>query len=259
MSTDAAAGDGEAVKSPKADPATVPEATSTPAGTVLPTTEPTTTKSEVVDKKKVDDGPPKKEEKENLLGKFLNRDRSKSPAAEARSEKKDVAVPAASSTEPSAVPVDSTVAPSAETSAAPVAATPDPVKEKRRTSFFGNFGSSARKEKKPMEVNTEGGDKLTSENKPNSPIPRLGSLFRKPSQGIKTSKDTKADKEVIEPIPKLEETAKVTDRDEKPATLVETPAAASKNDASSTKPTVESAKVAEDMKKSDTPTDTTTT
>ena len=162
----------------------------------------------------------KEVEKENFIGKLLNRDRSKSPAADVRAEKKDDIALNTSSAEPLAPSTDAAAVstPATEDTAAINASTPEVSKDKRRSSFFGNLGGSTKKEKKPVEVNTEG-DKTVNENKPNSPIPRLSSIFRKPSQGVKTSKDSKAEKPVGDSGTKNGETPKVV---EEPATTMET-------------------------------------
>ena len=205
-----------------ASPVQEPVAT-TDSGPVAVATESNTESAaakDVIASKETKEGSlPKKEEKENLLGKFLNRDRSKSPAADSRKEKKDVIVPVAASTEASAPSTDVTSAAGTPATEAPVAATtatPEISKDKRRTSFFGNLGSSAKKEKRPTEVNTEA-DKSPNEHKPNSPIPRLGSIFRKPSHGVKSSK---TEKTVDDAGVKNGEASQAG---EKPATTLETP------------------------------------
>ncbi|EER28054.1 hypothetical protein CPC735_033900 [Coccidioides posadasii C735 delta SOWgp] len=77
-------------------------------------------------------------------------------------------------------------APAAEEPAAPEQATGATLKEKRRTSFFGNFGT-----KKEKKVEAAEGEQAEGEQaKARSPsIPRLGGLFRKPSKAVKKDKE----------------------------------------------------------------------
>lgn len=60
------------------------------------------------------------------------------------------------------------------------------MKEKRRTSFFGNFGTKKEKKTEAAE-----GEQVEAEPvKARSPsIPRLGGLFRKPSKAVKKDKE----------------------------------------------------------------------
>ena len=211
--------DGAVVAKPVHEPVATTGDGSTAAATAS-TDEPAAAKDTITSKETKEETAPKKEEKENLLGKFLNRDRSKSPAAGSRNEKKDVVVPVnapAEASAPSSNVTSAADAPTTEASvpatAATTTATPEASKDKRRTSFFGNFGNSTKKEKKPAEVNTET-DKSANEHKPNSPLPRLGSIFRKPNQGVKGNKDAKTETKGAE----------TSQTDEKPATSMETPA-----------------------------------
>ncbi|OAX79490.1 hypothetical protein ACJ72_06191 [Emergomyces africanus] len=92
----------------------------------------------------------------------------------------------------------------AEPAAAETIVTPPAVKEKRRTSIFGNLGS--KKEKKP-EVATDGeqaGDESKSGS--TSPLPKLGGVFRRVSKAGKKDKEPAAATSESEPtIPEAAE------------------------------------------------------
>ena len=211
--------DGEATASPAHGSAATADS-GTAVATAKPAADSSASKDGIAGKEVREEKDSKEVEKDNFLGKFLNRDRSKSPAADVRAEKKDDAVLATSPAEPSAQPTDAAAvtAPATEGTVANSAATPEVNKDKRRSSFFGNLGNSAKKEKKPIEVSTEG-DKSANENKPSSPIPRLSSIFRKPSQGVKASKETKTEKPVGNSGTNNRGNPKVV---EEPATTMET-------------------------------------
>ncbi|OJD17388.1 hypothetical protein AJ78_02518 [Emergomyces pasteurianus Ep9510] len=93
-----------------------------------------------------------------------------------------------------------------ETPAEPAATettTPPAVKEKRRTSLFGNLGS--KKEKKP-EIATDGeqaGDESKSGS--TSPLPKFGGVFRRVSKAGKKDKEPAATTSESEPIPEAAE------------------------------------------------------
>lgn len=211
--------DGEAIATPAHGSVPTADKGST-AATAKPAAGSSASKDGIIGKEVKEEKDSKEVEKENFLGKFLNRDRSKSPAADVRAQKKDDAVVATSPAEPSASSTDAGAVPATATegTTATSAGTPEVSKDKRRSSFFGNLGGSARKEKKPTDVSTEG-DKSANENKPNSPIPRLSSMFRKPSQGVKSSKDIKAEKSVDDASTSAGGNPKVI---EEPATTMET-------------------------------------
>lgn len=156
-------------------------AAETPSAAALPTTETAT---------------PHKE-KETFLGKFLNKEKAKTPISEvpptetpavAHTGAGEPAQPVAGKSE---IPA-STLTPYAATT--PNAA--DESKEKRRTSFFGGFGSSMRRKSGTTPEDATNGD-----HKP-SPLPaKLSGLFRNPSKAAKGSKEPK---EVVTP-PKVGE------------------------------------------------------
>lgn len=69
-------------------------------------------------------------------------------------------------------------------------ATPE-LKDKRRTSFFGNLTGSVKKDKKP-DNHVEGESPVETEHK-QSGVSKLGGLFRNPSKAMKSNKETKKD------------------------------------------------------------------
>lgn len=85
------------------------------------------------------------------------------------------------------------IAPSSETTV--TAANAEPVKEKRRSSFFSNLGS--RREKR-VESDIDVVDSQPRQRSA-SPLPKLGGLFRNPSRAMKGNKDS-AKKEPVSPV-----------------------------------------------------------
>ncbi|PGH08120.1 hypothetical protein AJ80_07914 [Polytolypa hystricis UAMH7299] len=83
----------------------------------------------------------------------------------------------------------------AESAAAAETPAPPALKEKRRTSLFGNLGS-----KKEKKADAAEGEAVEGETKAKSPVPKLGSLFRRPSRANKEKEAAAAPSE-SEPIP----------------------------------------------------------
>ncbi|WEW55754.1 hypothetical protein PRK78_001187 [Emydomyces testavorans] len=125
--------------------------------------------------------PPKEAKEEpaispsSIKGGFLNfmkkekHEDKKEPKPEEKSDKKPEETPATE--EPAATAEQATGA---------------TLKEKRRTSFFGNFGAKKEKKAEPAEGEHAEGEQA----KARSPsIPRLGGLFRKPSKAVQKDKE----------------------------------------------------------------------
>ncbi|EOD43707.1 putative immunogenic protein [Neofusicoccum parvum UCRNP2] len=106
-------------------------------------------------------------EKGGFFSKFGKKQEAKSPAAAAEAPKEE-----AKPVETEAAPVTEGEAAAGTTATA--TATPEPGKEKRRTSFFGNFGAKAN------EGEADGEKKRG-----------LGGLFRNPSKAVKGNKEKK--------------------------------------------------------------------
>ncbi|KAI9786057.1 MAG: hypothetical protein M1816_008148 [Peltula sp. TS41687] len=116
-----------------------------------------------------------KDTKEGFFGKFLKQEKAKPATADV------------SATGPSSTERTEGISPG-ETGNGPHA-----TKERRRSSFFGTLGT--RRERKPeVASETEHSEGETKQKTTStSPLPRLGSIFRKPSRGAKTHLGTGKD------------------------------------------------------------------
>lgn len=92
------------------------------------------------------------------------------------------------------------------------------IKDKRRTSFFGNFGTKKEKKAETPEAEPTEGESKDSKARTSS-LPRLGGLFRKPSKAVKKEKEPAVAPTEQEPIPEG------TDKPEAEQKKEETPAA----------------------------------
>ncbi|KAK7536116.1 Pleckstrin homology domain-containing protein [Phyllosticta citribraziliensis] len=173
--------DNEVVAAPAEETAVATDA----AEPTVAATEPATT--EAAEPKPVTTPTPAKE-KAGFFSKFGKKKEVESPAAE---------TPAVVEAKPEEA---TTPAVDGEAAAAPAPkATPEPInKEKRRTSFFGNFGAK--------------GGEADGEKKKG-----LGGLFRNPSKAVKSNKDKEAAPTKVEEEPETKaEEAKAEDKVEEP-------------------------------------------
>ncbi|KAK8166742.1 Pleckstrin homology domain-containing protein [Phyllosticta citrichinensis] len=173
--------DNEVVAAPAEETAVATDA----AEPAVAATEPATT--EAAEPKPATTPTPAKE-KAGFFSKFGKKKEAESPAAE---------TPAVVEAKPEEA---TTPAVDGEAAAAPAPkATPEPInKEKRRTSFFGNFGAK--------------GGEADGEKKKG-----LGGLFRNPSKAVKSNKDKEAAPTKVEEEPETKaEEAKAEDKVEEP-------------------------------------------